>query len=286
MVSESSYFSDAERLEEMVRLNHLAKLATDGIGGVWPELSEQELSGVHDVLDLACGPGEWVMRIASTYPSMRAVGVDKSKRVIAYANARAKVEESKAAFQLMDVTEPLDFSDASFDLVNARFILGFMKRAQWAPLLAEIYRLLRPGGIIRITEQESGFANDPIYQQYIDLWGNAWRKSGHAFAHTSAYIGVCVVMKQLMREAGFIDPKHRPIAIDLSTGEPAHQETLSNLMMALQLARPFLLKIGVATQAQVDELYEQMGDLIGRPGFSAYWYLQTTWAHKPWTWER
>src|SRR2546421_638947 len=156
--------------------------------------------------------------------------------MVAYANAQAEAEERVVSFRVMDITQPLDFPDASFDLINARFLLSFMKREQWPILLQECHRILRPGGILRVTEQESGYANDPIYQQYIDVWGEAWRKADHAFALTRAYIGVTVVLKLLMQEAGFVDPQHRPISIDLSTGQPVHQELLENLAQALKLA--------------------------------------------------
>lgn len=181
----------------------------------------------------------------------------------------------------MDITEPLDFADGSFDLVNGRFLLCFLKREQWLPLLTECFRLLRPGGVLRITEQESGFANDPIYQQYMDLWGTAWRKAGHAFTHTQASIGVTVEMKNLMRQAGFVAPQHRPISIDLSTGRPAHQPLLENLAEALKLASPFLLKLNITTQKKINILHNEMESLIGKEGFSAYWFLQTVWSTKP-----
>jgi len=201
--------------------------------------------------------------------------------MIAYANAQAETEESRVSFQVMDITHPMDFPPASFDLINGRFLLALMKKEQWPILLAECFRLLKPGGTLRITEQESGFSNNEIYQRYMNLWGTAWRTAGHAFAHTRAYIGVTVVLKPLMREAGFVDPKHRPISVDLSTGEPVHQETLENLTQALKLATPFLLKLGVTTQKEINELYRQMEGLIGTEDFCAYWFLQTIWAQKP-----
>jgi SAM-dependent methyltransferase len=280
----SDYFINQELVEEMVRLNRQASLVTGEMGGVLPE--PLDLARIESVLDLACGPGEWVMQLAHACPHVRQViGVDKSKRMIAYANANAQAEaeeERGVSFRVMDITEaPLDFPDASFDLVNGRFLLSFMRREQWPLLLSECFRLLRPGGVLRISEQESGYTNDPIYQSYIDTWGEAWRKAGHSFALTRAYIGVTVVMKQLMGEAGLVNPEHRPVSIDLSTGQPSHQALLENLAEALHLASPFLLKLGVIKQQRIHSLHSEMQGLIGKKGFSAYWVLQTVWASKP-----
>lgn len=274
------YFINQELVEEMVRLNRQAALVTQEMGGVLAE--RPDLTGLRSVLDLACGPGEWAMQVARSNPHLqRIVGVDKSKRMIAYAQAQAEAQERGVEFHVMDITEPLTFADGSFDLINGRFLLSFMKREQWPTLLAECFRILRPGGILRISEQESGFANNQVYQQYIDLWGTAWRKAGHAFAFTHAYIGVTVEMKNMMRQAGFVAPEHRPISIDLSTGQPAHQPLLENLAEAVKLASPFLLKLNITSQKKIDTLHGEMEALIGKEGFSAYWLLQTVWASKP-----
>ncbi len=271
----------------MVRLKRQAKLVTDAMVGIWSEQRDEDIRRVHNVLDLACGPGEWVMEINSAYPQVEVVGVDKSRRMIAYATAQAEAEDrSSCRFRVMDITQPLDFGSETFDLVNARFLLSFMKKEQWVPLLAECYRLLRPGGILRITDQESGFANDPTYQRYMDLWGSAWRAAGHAFAHTPAYIGVTVVLKQLMRQAGFVHSQHRPVSLDLSTGEVAHREILESLIQALRLASRFLLSLNVITEDEIDELSAHMERLIEQEGFCAYWFLQTVWARKPQTSEQ
>jgi len=109
----------------------------------------------------------------------------------------------------------------------------------------------------------------------------AWRKAGHAFALTHAYVGLTVVLKLMMREAGLVNPAHRPISIDLSTGQPAHQPLLENLAEALRLAEPFLLKTGVIEQKDIAKLHAQMESLVGKANFCAYWLLQTVWAFKP-----
>jgi ubiquinone/menaquinone biosynthesis C-methylase UbiE len=280
--SSGDYFANQEKMEEMVRLKHQAALVTAQMAGVLPEFSAADLARVSDVLDLACGPGEWVMEVARLYPHVKAVGVDKSQRMIAWASAQAEAIQRGVSFEIMDITQPLAFPDEAFDLVNTRFIHSFMKREQWGAFLGECFRILRPGGILRMTEQESGFSNDLVYQNYIDLWGKAWIKSGHSFAHTRAYIGVTVVLKSLMRAAGFTDAQHRPISIDLSTGQPMHEELLGNLIEALELGASFLLRVGAASsQREINKLYEQMKTLKNKDGFCAYWLLQTVWSRKP-----
>src|SRR5947207_50295 len=146
------YFINQKLIEEMARLQRQAVLATREMGGVLPELQDADLERIHSVLDIACGPGEWAIEVAAQFPHIaQVVGVDISPRMVSYAFAQAAAKDRKVTFQLMDVTRPLAFDDASFDLVNGRFLLSFLRREQWPPLIQECARILKPGGILRLT---------------------------------------------------------------------------------------------------------------------------------------
>ena len=58
----NTYFIDAEDAAEMARLTHQDRLLTKGMGGLFPD--SFDLSEVHDILDIACGPGGWVLDVA------------------------------------------------------------------------------------------------------------------------------------------------------------------------------------------------------------------------------
>src|SRR5262249_15001579 len=155
---ENTYAVDAESAAEMARLMRQDHLITKGMGGIFPE--KIDLSGVQRILDLACGPGGWVLETAFAYTDIDVIGVDISERMITYANAQANVQQlSNASFRVMNILQPLDFPDSSFDLINARLISGFMRPAWWSGLMRECLRILRPGGILRFTELEPGFTN-------------------------------------------------------------------------------------------------------------------------------
>src|SRR5579859_6069735 len=112
----NAYIIDAESATEMARLLDQDKMLTQAMGGIFPERAD--LSEIFDVLDIACGPGGWVHEVAHTYPEMEVVGVDISQRMITYARTHAQVRKlPNARFIVMDVLKPLDFPDASFDLV-------------------------------------------------------------------------------------------------------------------------------------------------------------------------
>ena len=46
-------------------------------GGLAPE-SAQYLAECERVLDLACGPGSWALQVATAYPKLEVVGVDRN----------------------------------------------------------------------------------------------------------------------------------------------------------------------------------------------------------------
>lgn len=276
----NGYVINQELVEEMVRLNRQGLFFTESMGG--PLVEQKDLSGIHDLLDLACGPGEWVMRVAREYPGKRVVGVDLSERMIEYASVQAEADDLNASFRVMDVTNPLDFPTASFDLINARLLQGFMKRDAWGPLLVECRRLLRPGGIIRLTESEPGFANSPIIDRCAEWWVRAIQQTGQAFSvRGQHYFGITPVMKRLLTSAGYIAPRHVAHAIDYSTGTPAHESMLEDGITTLKLGAPFLIRLGITSQAQIKQAQEQLQALVGKEEFCAYCLLMTVWAHKP-----
>jgi ubiquinone/menaquinone biosynthesis C-methylase UbiE len=95
------------------------------------------------VLDLACGPGGWAIEVAAAFHAVEVVGIDLSARAVERATARARERGlTNVRFQTMNIMEALAFPNASFDLINGRFMASFMLPASWPRLLAECRRLL------------------------------------------------------------------------------------------------------------------------------------------------
>src|SRR5207237_9554655 len=130
-------------------------------------LSERDdIAGIHDILDIACGPGAWVLEVAYSYPHIHVVGGDISRTMINYARTQASVQGlTNADFYVMDVLKRLDFPDNSFDLVTARFLVGFMPQKACPSILQECRRILRPGGVLRVRDFcERGSTNSPRFE--------------------------------------------------------------------------------------------------------------------------
>ena len=73
----------------MARLLDQDMLVTRSMGGIFPERAD-DLDHIHTILDVACGPGGWVLRVAREYPHIQVTGVDISERMVSYARSHAQ----------------------------------------------------------------------------------------------------------------------------------------------------------------------------------------------------
>lgn len=276
---QSKYVINQELIEEMVRLNRQGRFLTEGMGGVLPD-QQQNIEHIHDIVDIACGPGEWALRVAQEYPDRHVIGVDISQRMIAYAQAQADAENIPAQFRAMDILQPLDFPDKSFDLVNMRLIFGFMTPERWPVLFNECKRILRPGGIIRVTEIERALSNSRVYEQYTLLWAQAFYKAKHSFSPDGQHCGQIVVLKRLLAQAGFRDVRHTAYFLDFSAGAEGHDSYFEDSLLVLKLGTPFLLKMGVTDQQELDDIYDRINEAQQQDDFCGYIPLLTAWGRK------
>jgi ubiquinone/menaquinone biosynthesis C-methylase UbiE len=101
-----------------------------------------------DCLDIGCGPGTFLMDMASDYPKSTFVGVD----IAAMVNVNFKLPN--VSFVLGNVVEGLNFPDNSFDYIQLRVFVNALRNEEWPIALKEIYRLLKPGGCAGFFEYE------------------------------------------------------------------------------------------------------------------------------------
>src|SRR5579875_4149554 len=268
-MSENTYVAPTESAAEMARLIDQDRLVTEAMGGLFPP--DLDPKAVRAVLDVGCGPGGWAREVAYQYPEMRVTGIDISQTMIDYANGFVRVEGlDNAQFQIMDATQPLAFPDGSFDVVNARFMVGFLRRSAWPGVVRELARVTRPGGRIILTEcDQTGTTNSEAYHTYAGRLYEAMRRSGLYAAPSN----VTPLLGAFLTEAGCQQIHLRPHVLDFSAATTANVAMFENLKVGFKLSQPFLIKMGVATQEELDELYDKvLADMLSE-SFRALWYF-------------
>ncbi len=278
---EIRFVADTESGETMTWLLNFDKIINNGMGGTLAE--RPDLSGIKAILDLACGPGGWVLDVARQHPDIEVTGIDISESMIRFAKAQATSRGyGNASFMVMDVKKPLLFEDASFDLVNARTLYGVMGPGEWPQLLAECKRILRPGGIIRLTELEMPVTTSPALNELWYLHTRAFYKLGRSFSVDERHIGITPVLKRLLHDAGFQDVKHQGHVMDISAGTADFEGFFRNFVYVFELVKPFMLKIeGLTTEQEWKRLYQQMQAEMLASDFCGLWTYVTVWGETP-----
>ncbi len=107
------------------------------------------------VLDLGVGPGTSALEMAGASPSARFVGLDLSWRMLERAQAHAAQKRVALPLGHGDALR-LPFRDESFDGATGHSVLYLLPDAR--AVLAEVYRVVRPGGRIAFLEPREGKA--------------------------------------------------------------------------------------------------------------------------------
>jgi SAM-dependent methyltransferase len=119
-----------------------------------------ELSGNEDVLDAGCGTGLTMLRIAEQYPTCRVYGIDLSPKMIEVARNDAVERGLDVDLRIGSITN-LPYSDATFDVVLTNIMFHHLDLIEKRQAVAEIARVLRPGG--RYVSAEFGSrARSPV----------------------------------------------------------------------------------------------------------------------------
>lgn len=254
----NTYIFDPESGVEMARLLQLDRLLTRGAGG--PLAGVLADASLRAVLDLACGPGGWVLDVAHECPDSQVTGIDISQSMIAYASTRAAaLKLHNATFHNMDLLRPLTFEDASFDMVNARFLAVVLRQEAWPRVLDECMRVARPGGIIRLTEiDEFGLTTSQSYEELKSLSASILGKAGYGFSPDGRTHGMTPKLGRLLQDAGFTDIQRSAHVVDFSAGTANWQMVFDHTIAICAEAKPFLLRSGVLSEQRFEDLYQHM----------------------------
>jgi ubiquinone/menaquinone biosynthesis C-methylase UbiE len=276
----NTYIFDAENTTELARLINQERVTTQAMGG--PLVGIPDPIKLRNVIDLGCGPGGWVLDVAFDLPDAEVEGVDVSRKMVDYAHARAQSQQrTNASFGVMDITQHFDLPDASYDLVNARFLLAVLKREAWPGFLWECRRVLRPGGYVRLTEgAEFGATTSEAVNHLLELSRQALYRLGYGFADTHG-LNVLPVLLTSLKQQHYHNIQVKASAIHYSSGTEAWADQYHNLDIIHLQMKPVLLKLGLIDEQSFDTLYQEAMIAMQRPSFCALVHITTIIGQKP-----
>jgi len=238
---------ETERLEKQARF--LTRWILDGV-----EAGPGAL-----VLDLACGTGAMMRRLAARLPDALLFGAD-----ISLAQVREARKRSPELMLVQSNAVALPFRSASFDVVHWSWLLEHVPRERAVDILREVRRVLREAGVAWMTEVDndslSFWPRIPLAEDcFRALWKAQEDGGGDPIVGRKLY-GMC-------RAAGFTEVQVLPTTFHLHQGSPPgyFHGMLKEFAEILDSAREALPR---SLRPRADEAMRQVLGLEEDPGAS------------------
>ncbi|KAG7445072.1 S-adenosyl-L-methionine-dependent methyltransferase [Guyanagaster necrorhizus] len=286
-------FSEIYRLpadeEELERLDRQHEIISEIMGKYVPPLPQvmaEDVPGERKaVLDLGCGSGAWIMEAALDFPHCNAVGIDLVPMQSPYmpSNCRSEVD---------DINLGLEHFYGDFNVVHCRFISAGIR--DYAHMIDQISHVLRPGGLIDLTEWDFHCYDENHHRIELDVttieepWFPRWmayfkmavqRRGGgvDAGTHIHDWVSRHARFEDVNYNEYFVPatPWRTENPIDLRIGAAVRDD----IQVFLKSGRPLLLGSGVSEQL-VNELQANAHKELTEDNTRHYIRVQSVYARK------
>ncbi|MFY9820869.1 MAG: class I SAM-dependent methyltransferase [Thermoanaerobaculia bacterium] len=190
------------------------------------------LGDVRDVLDIGCGTGRLLAGLHLDDPSRRLVGVDIQQELVDWSRSHLP---DVASWYLGPLAPSLDLPAASFDLVLLVSVLTHLPLDLQRTWLAEVRRLLRPGGRTVVTLHGDVYASlllDAAGREGLAREGHLEAAGGPAGSNPFATFHTPAFARELFRDFTVVHfPRGR------RQGETASRFPLASLQDVYVLTR-------------------------------------------------
>ena len=176
------------------------------------------------VLDIATGTGDLAINLAKT-GATKIIGLDISEGMLAVGRKKIAKEQLSGKIEMVQGdSEALPFENNSFDAITVAF--GVRNFENLEKGLAEIHRVLKPGGIFVVLETsvptkfpfKQGYS---VYTRYLlPLIGKLFSKDQSAYSYLSKSAAAFPHgerFNNILRKIGFINVENKPQTMGVAT---------------------------------------------------------------------
>lgn len=209
-----------------------------------------DLSEVSHLLEVGCGVGAQTSILLRRFPKIKITGIDLNEQQLAAAQnslEQLPLAKGRYSIQKMDA-QNMDFTAHTFDGAFLCWILEHVPDP--LQILNEVRRVLRPGGVVYITEViNSSFFLDPYSPNLWKYWMafNDYQYDGAGDPFVGAKLG------NLLSAVGFQKIKTEVISWHLDNRQPEKRRKIIEYWAELLMsASDQLVKAGYVTQEVVD----------------------------------
>ena len=154
---------------DAARVDALPQVAVESFAGVANPLALRTPAAGERVVDVGSGAGfDSFVAAGHVGPSGRVVGVDMTAEMLAKARATAGMLGLGHVEFREGLAEALPIDDGWADAVISNGVINLCAD-KWA-VFAEIFRILRPGGVLQFADIANGRPVPPEALRDIDLW--------------------------------------------------------------------------------------------------------------------
>jgi ubiquinone/menaquinone biosynthesis C-methylase UbiE len=277
-----TYLLDPENVAEMARLEQQGRFLTNGMGGILPELGNHLPEGTKQILDLGCGPGEWVRAVAEAFPQIEVIGLDISEIMLEYAAAVAQEHHlENVRFVRGNLLASLPFPDTHFQLVNARALGVVIKGEHWEAAMREWFRVTQPGGMLRLTELEDHVqSNQPAGRRLAHWLLQVARQQGYGFGPGTDSLNLMPTLGLLLAQTGWQELRESHFPLDMSFGTEYHLSAMRNARVVYRQLWPIFQTLGLSLE-EIEQTYQEMLVEMSSPDLKATCSFLTMCATKP-----
>ena len=164
----------------------------------------------------------------------------------------------------------------SFDLVNQRLGSSYLRIWDWPHFLEQLQYVIKPGGIVRLTEVDIMKSTSPALNRTTDLLQQALYQAGHLPSQANRELGN--ELEQFLQRLDFQDVQTQTVTIEYRANTPEWENFYNYIKLSSQALQPFLFKW--LRISDYEKLRQQMIDEMEQADFVGTWKLVTTWGHK------